>query len=149
MLFALLLGDQPTNLHRIDYIAIMLRATQELKELIMDDPPLDPPATQQNPPLIESGTASQTFESLSADAGDMNDEMRQEFTEVFELFDKDGSGRLRVTDLNTIMRSLGQNPTEMEMTDVMSKADLTEDGQFTVEGKSVISTFEPVSFYPT
>ena len=38
-----------------------------------------------------------------------------EFKEVFELFDKDGDGNATAKELGFVMRSLGQNPTEMEL----------------------------------
>lgn len=35
-----------------------------------------------------------------------------EFKEAFSLFDKDGDGTITTKELGTVMRSLGQNPTE-------------------------------------
>lgn len=119
----------------------MLRATDELKEMIIDDPTIDLSTSQQAPPLTEGRSAERTPEDqatsgfLPADANEIDDETRQEFKEVFELFDDDGSGKIKATKLSTIMRSLGQDPTEAEMQDLMSEAGLTDDGEFTLEGK--------------
>ena len=38
-----------------------------------------------------------------------------EFKEAFSLSDKDGDGTITIKELGTVMRSLGQNPTEAEL----------------------------------
>ncbi|KAI5108250.1 calmodulin 2a, partial [Silurus meridionalis] len=42
-----------------------------------------------------------------------------EFKEAFSLFDKDGDGTITTKELGTVMRSLGQNPTEAELQDMI------------------------------
>ena len=51
-----------------------------------------------------------------------------EFKEAFSLFDKDGDGTITAKELGTVMRSLGQNPTEAELQDMINEVDA--DGQF-------------------
>lgn len=46
-----------------------------------------------------------------------------EFKEAFSLFDKDGDGTITTKELGTVMRSLGQNPTEAELQDMISEVD--------------------------
>ena len=46
-----------------------------------------------------------------------------EFKEAFTLFDKDGDGTISSKELGTVMRSLGQNPTETELTDMINEVD--------------------------
>ncbi|VDH98385.1 Hypothetical predicted protein [Mytilus galloprovincialis] len=54
-----------------------------------------------------------------------------DFKEVFELFDKDGDGTITIKELDTVMRSLGQNPTENEVKEMVQKVDT--DGNGTIE----------------
>lgn len=46
-----------------------------------------------------------------------------EFKEAFSLFDKDGDGTISVKELGTAMRSLGQNPTEQEIKEMINEVD--------------------------
>lgn len=41
-----------------------------------------------------------------------------EFQEAFSLFDEDSDGLISPTQLGTVMRSLGQCPTEKELADI-------------------------------
>jgi len=47
-----------------------------------------------------------------------------EFREAFSLFDKNGDGTISSTELGTVMRSLGQNPTENELQDMINEIDV-------------------------
>jgi len=47
------------------------------------------------------------------------------------LFDKDGGGSISSSELAAVMRSLGQNPTEDELKEMI--ADVDEDGVFDLE----------------
>ncbi len=53
-----------------------------------------------------------------------------EFKEAFSLFDKDGDGTITTKELGTVMRSLGQNPTEAELQDMINEVDA--DGRLSV-----------------
>ena len=53
-----------------------------------------------------------------------------EFKEAFSLFDKDGDGTITTKELGTVMRSLGQNPTEAELQDMINEVDA--DGQYVI-----------------
>lgn len=52
----------------------------------------------------------------------------QEFREAFSLFDRDGSGKIPTKDLGTVMRALGQNPTESELQEMIKEVDPTNSG---------------------
>lgn len=54
-----------------------------------------------------------------------------EFKEAFSLFDKDGDGTITTKELGTVMRSLGQNPTEAELQDMINEVDA--DGETAVQ----------------
>ncbi|EPQ03106.1 Calmodulin [Myotis brandtii] len=53
--------------------------------------------------------------------------------EAFSLFDKDGDGTTTITtkELGAVMRSLGQNPTEAELQDMINEVDA--DGNGTID----------------
>ena len=50
-----------------------------------------------------------------------------EFKEAFSLFDKNGDGSISSKELGIVMRSLGQNPTDAELHDMINEVDV--DGQ--------------------
>ena len=51
-----------------------------------------------------------------------------EFREAFNLFDKDGDGNITTKELGTCMRSLGQNPTEAEIAELICEVDVEGTG---------------------
>lgn len=61
-----------------------------------------------------------------------------EFKEAFSLFDKDGDGTITTKELGTVMRSLGQNPTEAELQDMINEVDA--DGEDTVWLKNLLTS---------
>ena len=63
------------------------------------------------------------------DAADqLTEEQIAEFKEAFSLFDKDGDGTITTKELGTVMRSLGQNPTEAELRDMITEVDADGNG---------------------
>lgn len=57
----------------------------------------------------------------------MNDEA--EYKEAFDIFDKDKKGLITPKELGAVMKSLGQNPTDAELFDMLSEVDLNNNGQ--------------------
>uniref|UniRef100_A0A4X2KIZ1 EF-hand domain-containing protein n=2 Tax=Vombatus ursinus TaxID=29139 RepID=A0A4X2KIZ1_VOMUR len=51
-----------------------------------------------------------------------------EFKEAFSLFDKDGDGYITTKEVGTIMRALGQTPTEAELQEIMNEVDASGNG---------------------
>ena len=64
-------------------------------------------------------------------ADQLSNEQISEFKEAFSLFDKDGDGTITTKELGTVMRSLGQNPTEAELQDMINEVDA--DGNGTID----------------
>ena len=58
----------------------------------------------------------------------MTEEQIAEYKEAFSLFDKDGDGTITTKELGTVMRSLGQNPTEVELQDMINEVDTDRNG---------------------
>jgi hypothetical protein len=63
--------------------------------------------------------------------GQLTEEQIGAFKEVFSLFDKDGDDTITTKELGTVMRSLGQNPTEAELQDMIREVDA--DGNGTID----------------
>merc|ERR1711997_1095789 len=75
--------------------------------------------------------------SGSAEADQLTEEQIAEFKEAFSLFDKDGDGTITTKELGTVMRSLGQNPTEAELQDMINEVDA--DGNGTIDFPEFLS----------
>jgi len=58
----------------------------------------------------------------------LNELQNLEFKEAFDEFDKDGSGTISTKELLQVMRSIGQNPTEDEILELVMESDLNGDG---------------------
>uniref|UniRef100_A0A8C1WHA9 Calmodulin n=1 Tax=Cyprinus carpio TaxID=7962 RepID=A0A8C1WHA9_CYPCA len=74
---------------------------------------------------------SSLFFLLHFQADQLTEEQIAEFKEAFSLFDKDGDGTITTKELGTVMRSLGQNPTEAELQDMINEVDA--DGNGTID----------------
>ncbi|EZG72286.1 calmodulin [Gregarina niphandrodes] len=51
-----------------------------------------------------------------------------EFREAFTLFDTDGDGNISTKELGTVMRSVGQNPTEADLQEMVAEVDENRTG---------------------
>ena len=68
-----------------------------------------------------------------ADADKLTQDEIEQFKEAFSLFDKNGDGSVSTSELGTIMRSLGQTPTEAELKDIIANVDKNGKIAFFVE----------------
>ena len=49
--------------------------------------------------------------------------MLSEYKDAFRLFDINGDGTITTKELGNVMKSLGQNPTEAELADMINEVD--------------------------
>ena len=61
----------------------------------------------------------------------LTDDQIAEFRDAFSLFEKGSNGKISTKQLGTVMRSLGQNPTETELKDMIKEVDT--DGNGTID----------------
>ena len=61
----------------------------------------------------------------------LTEEQIVEFKQAFFQFDKDGDGTITTKELGVVMRSLGQNPTDSELQEMINEVD--ENGNGTIE----------------
>jgi calmodulin len=67
----------------------------------------------------------------------LTEEQIAEFKEAFQIFDKDGDGSITTKELGTVMRSLGQNPSEEELQKMIEEVD--KDGSGTIDFKEFLT----------
>lgn len=70
----------------------------------------------------------------------LTDEQIADFKEAFALFDKTGDGSISTKELGTVMRSLGQNPTDAELQNMINEVDTNGNG--TIEFLEFIAMME-------
>lgn len=58
---------------------------------------------------------------------------KDDIMHVFNLFDHDGSGKITLDDLRRVAEDLGEEVTEAELRNMISKADTNEDGAISRE----------------
>ncbi|KAL2150466.1 hypothetical protein VTH82DRAFT_7029 [Thermothelomyces myriococcoides] len=66
-------------------------------------------------------------------ASKLNPEEIDQYKQVFEIFDKDGTGDITADELGNVMRELGLNPSEDELQDLISEVDVNKDGVISFE----------------
>ena len=59
----------------------------------------------------------------------ITDEQRKDLQDIFDQFDKDKDGKISGKELANAMFSMGQNPTDDEINEMMREVDLNQDGK--------------------
>ena len=59
----------------------------------------------------------------------LTEEQIADFKEAFSLFDKDGDGIIKISELPLLIRSLNQNPTNAEINEMINEIDTEGTGQ--------------------
>ncbi|XP_071079017.1 uncharacterized protein [Haliotis cracherodii] len=57
----------------------------------------------------------------------------KDYSRAFRLFDKDGDGTIDAKELGTVMRSLGQNPNDEELQEILEEVDADGNGYIDFE----------------
>jgi len=65
---------------------------------------------------------------MSSNFTKLTENQVSELKEVFTLFDRDEDGFITTSELQTVLRSLGQDPTDVELQDLVNDVDSDQDG---------------------
>lgn len=64
--------------------------------------------------------------------------MQEELREAFRLYDKEGNGYIKTTDLREILRALDDKLTEDELDEMIAEIDTDGSGTVDFDGESVL-----------
>ena len=59
---------------------------------------------------------------------------KAEYKKAFDIYDKDKDEKINLTELENIMKSIGQNPSESELQDMINEIDIDGEGVITFDG---------------
>ncbi|KAI3418047.1 hypothetical protein GPALN_010636 [Globodera pallida] len=77
---------------------------------------------------IATAKMHRQYTGSSAGDDDLTVEEIQEFATAFRMFDKDGNGTMSIKELGVAMRTLGLNPTEDELLNMVNEYDVDGNG---------------------
>ena len=70
----------------------------------------------------------------------ITDEQRKELQDIFDQFDKDKDGKISDKELKNAIVSMGQNPTDDEINEMMREVDLNQDGKIDFDEFMILMT---------
>jgi len=76
--------------------------------------------------LLRASLGEPKVDAPAEASSKLRQEQIKQFQEAFNLFDEDGDGTIDTKELGSVMRSLGENPTEAELQDIIN--DVDDDG---------------------
>lgn len=82
---------------------------------------------------IVKSNYGQTTMNKQEEYPELTEEQIEDFKEAFSLFDKNGDGYISSKELGIVMRSLGQNPSEQELKDMINEVDADGNGSIDFE----------------
>jgi calmodulin len=59
---------------------------------------------------------------------------KAEYKKAFDIYDKDKDEKINLTELENIMKSIGQKPSESELQDMINEIDIDGEGVITFDG---------------
>lgn len=72
----------------------------------------------------------------------MSEEQLKLVKEAFAMFDKSGDGVVSITELGEVMRTLGQNPTEPELQNIINDVDVNRNRNFFITKQQYVCGIE-------
>lgn len=90
---------------------------------------------RQSQQTSTNGAMHRQFTGGSSNAGEINTddeftiEELQDFAQAFKMFDKDSNGWMNIKELGVAMRTLGMNPTEEELLNMVNEYDIDGNGK--------------------
>ncbi|KAJ2215407.1 hypothetical protein EV179_002191 [Coemansia sp. RSA 487] len=106
--------DLPSEKRQVDYE----RAREYIKTITGDETALLEISCRDDDGVIDMNNIG-----TQADNGQVGEDQVSKFREAFALFDKDGDNFISAEELGYVMRSLGKNPTESELQDMIAEID--------------------------
>eukprot|EP00093_Oithona_nana_P004586 04586.XXX_2860_8014_1 [CDS] Oithona nana genome sequencing. len=76
-----------------------------------------------------------------------SEEDKETIRNAFYLFDRDGNGTISADELGTLLRTLGQEPSEAEVEEILSVLDANKSGA--IEEEEFMRIIEERAFMPT
>ena len=70
----------------------------------------------------------------------ITDDQRKELQDIFDQFDKDKDGKISDKELKNAMVSMGQSPTDDEISEMMREVDLNQDGKIDFDEFMILMT---------
>lgn len=86
-------------------------------------------SNHNNEPILIIDTLTSLFFVMAADTKNVpSEEKTASYKETFDLFDKDQNGTISTSELGSIMRAVGHNPTEQDLEDILKEIDKDNSG---------------------